>query len=842
MPFPACFPSAFLSVALCVALSFAPAPALAQPSIVARFEVRAHTHDGFTLPYRLFVPDGYDPDVAYPLVLALHGAGERGTDNERQLTANRLATTWADPANQAEHPAFVVAPQVPPNLRWSAEQPVDQSGLTAVQRTVLALLDSLEAEFDVDPDRLYITGLSMGGHGTWDFVSRLPHRFAAAVPMSGRADPTQAEHILHLPIWAFHGETDTVVEPAGSRRIVQAMEDLGRDVLYTDCRRSPPLATSFDCPGPIPPDSLAAAIEAHADLLLTSLPNVGHGPWSPWYDRPLLHEWLFAQHRRDPDAVALSAPERGAVWSGLQSVTWTGPGPGPDIVEVWLSLDDGARWSEVGEAPLSAGAFEIDTAALPDAAFARLRLVVRNARGFVYGRTTSAPFAIDNDGDAPPHLALGDEPLRFDPFVTGPTLDLDIRAADPESEPLTVGVFYSTDGGATYAQVATLDLPSRQETQTLTLDVGRLPNTAEARLRIEASDGTHSASATTAVFEKDTPRETLATAEQVAGEGVGSVTIHVVEPDALTGHRYRVMIDASDPAAKAYSVTDLTRGAPLLSGVPLSDGLRESPVFDGLALVVEDLDEGRPDPEKTGWIAGDTDLGVAISGGTVRISILTVRLLATETDYDLTIAADVVGTSVARYAIPAQELRFTVTGVEDGLSRALVFADANDDGLPGDGDVLYLLEPDADGALQPAWRLTFEPGDEPPEPGDTFRFIPLRSLGSDDTFEFTVAPVSAEAAPVATALSLTGYPNPFTHRTTIAYRIGAPSAVTLEVFDVLGRRVAVLVEGPREPGEHHVDWRGTDRIASGLHVLRLSARPLGGGPAQHARLSLVRLR
>ena len=836
------FPIAFLPAALLVALSAGSAPALAQPSIVDQFEVRAHTHDGFTLPYRLFVPDGYDPGVAYPLVLALHGAGERGTDNERQLTANRLATTWADPVNQAEHPAFVVAPQVPPNLRWSAEQPVDHSDLTAVQRTVLALLDSLEAEFNVDPDRLYITGLSMGGHGTWDFASRLPRRFAAAVPMSGRADPTQAEHILHLPIWAFHGETDTVVEPAGSRRIVQAMEDLGRDVLYTDCRRSPPLATNFDCPGSISPDSLADAIEAHADLLLTSLPNVGHGPWSPWYDRPLLHEWLFAQHRRDPDAVTLSTPVVGTTWSGSQSVTWTGPGPGSDVVELWLSLDDGARWSEVGEAPLGAGAFEIDTAALPDAAFARFRLVVRDARGFVYGRTTSAPFAIDNGGDAPPFLALDGEPLRFDPLVTAPILTLNVRAADPEGEELNVEVFYSLDGGATYAQAAALDLPSRQETQTLTLDIGRLPNAAEARLRIEVSDGTHVVSAATTVFEKDTPRETLAAAEQVAGEGVGSVTVHVVEPDALTGHRYRVAIDASDPAAKTFSVTDLTVGEPLLSRIPLSDGLRESPVFDGVALVVEDLDEGRPDLEATGWTAGDTDLGVAIAGGTIRISILTVRLLATEVDYDLTIASEIVATSVARYAIPAQELRFAVTGVEDGLPRELVFADANDDGLPGDGDVLYLLEPDDDGELEPAWRFTFEEGAEPPEPGDTFRFVPLRSLGSTDAFEFVAAPVNAEGSPEGLALSLSGYPNPFTDRASIVYRVGAPSAVTLEVFDVLGRRVAVLATGPHESGEHRIDWRGTARIASGLHTLRLTARPLGGGPPQVARLSLVRLR
>ncbi|HMB91704.1 MAG TPA: alpha/beta hydrolase-fold protein, partial [Rhodothermales bacterium] len=139
--------------------------AVAQQAIVDQFEIRSYTLDGFTLPYRLFVPENYDPEVAYPLVLALHGAGERGTDNERHIRPHRLATSWADPANQAENPAFVVAPQVPPNERWSAEQPVDQSDFTNEELATLAILDSPAVEFNIDPNRVYITGLSMGGHG-----------------------------------------------------------------------------------------------------------------------------------------------------------------------------------------------------------------------------------------------------------------------------------------------------------------------------------------------------------------------------------------------------------------------------------------------------------------------------------------------------------------------------------------------------------------------------------------------------------------------------------------------------------------------------------------------------
>lgn len=821
--------------------------AAAQQPIVDQFEERSQTFEGFTLPYRLFVPAGYDPTVPYPLVLALHGAGERGTDNESHIRPHRLATSWADPVNQAEYPTFVVAPQVPPGLRWSAEQPVDESNFTNVQLTTLAILDALAAEFNLDPDRIYITGLSMGGHGTWDFIARQPGRFAAAVPMSGRSYPQNADDILDVPIWAFHGESDGVVAASGSRRIIQEMEDLGREVLYTECRRSPPLATNYDCPDPISSDSLAAALDAHADLIFTAAENVGHGPWSVWYDHPLLFDWVFSKFRRDPDAVTLTAPAPGAVWTGTEALTWTAPGPTTDLVEVWLSLDNGATWEQVGTASLGDGAFTLDTSAFPDTPFALVRLFVLNDRAFVYGRTTSEPFVFDNAGDAPPYLTVDDEVLRFDPVVTEESLDLPVLAADPEGEAMTMSVFYSTNGGAMYAQVETLELPSSQEPQLVTLGLASLPNTPRARFRFELADGTNAVSATTATFEKQTPREPVMTAEQVAGEGIGTVTLHFLAPDELTGHRYRITIDATDPEAKTYDVTNLDLGVGVLADVPLSDGVLESPVFDGMALVVEDLAEGMPDPEETDWIVGDTDLGVAISGGTVRIAILTVELLATENDYELTITDSVAGTSVARYGIPARDLYFMVTSRSDGLPRDVVFDDDDGDGRLDDGDILYLLEEDTDGDLEPAWRFTFEATDDTvlPEPGDTFLFVPLRSLSSEDVFEFEAVPVDAEAAPPEVATTLTSYPNPFSENVTVVYDLAVPSEVTLEVFDVLGRRVAVLVDRPLDRGVHEARWAGRANgmgIASGLYVLRLTTRSLDGTPGHTAQRSITRIR
>jgi predicted peptidase len=253
-----------LAAALCL-LTAGGLPVAAQTITVDNFQAGSYTDPlGNTLPYRLYVPKNYDPARQYPLVLFLHGAGERGTDNRLQLTGQTGELAYV---NQAPADTFMLAPQCPTNDQW-VEVPFSQGSYSIANtpispslQTALSLQSSLLKQYSIDPTRLYITGLSMGGYGAWDLSLRYPTLYAATIPMSGAGDPDRAALLLATGVWAFHGALDGTVPVSGSRDMIGAIEASGGSPLYTE------------------------------------YPTGGHIIWDTAYATPDLIPWTFAQHR-----------------------------------------------------------------------------------------------------------------------------------------------------------------------------------------------------------------------------------------------------------------------------------------------------------------------------------------------------------------------------------------------------------------------------------------------------------------------------------------------------------------------------------------------------------------
>ena len=217
--------------------------------------------------YRLLSPAVSAAGAKYPLVIFLHGAGERGQDNRKQL---KYLPTWlAEPAAREKYPCFVLAPQCRMDERWVDISWADKKSTPQAPRptidlaAVIAALDDVLNRNPVDPNRIYLTGLSMGGYGCWDLGARMPDRFAALLPICGGGDERTAARFTTLPIWCFHGDADQAVPVERSRSMIEAIKAAGGTPQYSE------------------------------------LPKVGHDSWTPAYGDPAVLDWLFSQKRSE---------------------------------------------------------------------------------------------------------------------------------------------------------------------------------------------------------------------------------------------------------------------------------------------------------------------------------------------------------------------------------------------------------------------------------------------------------------------------------------------------------------------------------------------------------------
>lgn len=238
-------------------------------SLFKRF---AFIQSGDTLPYRMLLPENYDSSKAYPLIVFLHGRGESGRDNEKQLTHG--AALFLRDSIREKYPVIVVFPQCAASSYWSNVQTVaDEKGKrtfyfvpdgepSVSMRLLLSFTDHLLQQYPIKKDQVYAMGLSMGGMGTFELVRRKPGVFAAAAPICGGAHPATAAGMKKTKWWIFHGAKDDVVLPEYSEKMYKALQKAGASVKFT------------------------------------LYPDTNHNSWDPAFAEPGLLHWLFAQRKK----------------------------------------------------------------------------------------------------------------------------------------------------------------------------------------------------------------------------------------------------------------------------------------------------------------------------------------------------------------------------------------------------------------------------------------------------------------------------------------------------------------------------------------------------------------
>jgi len=206
--------------------------------------------DGHESPYVVFVPKDYDGSKPVPVILFLHGSGETKGGSKQPVDVG-IGTAVKKQADT--FPAIVIVPQSEKRT-WSADS---EDGKRAV-----AILEQVQKKYKIDSKRVYLTGLSMGGFGTWSIAAAYPDKWAAMVPICGGGNPKDAEKIKNIPCWCVHGDADPTVKVDQSRRMIDALKKAGATPRYDE------------------------------------LPGVGHNSWDAAYGKKELYTWLLEQHRK----------------------------------------------------------------------------------------------------------------------------------------------------------------------------------------------------------------------------------------------------------------------------------------------------------------------------------------------------------------------------------------------------------------------------------------------------------------------------------------------------------------------------------------------------------------
>jgi hypothetical protein len=518
--------------------------------------------------------------------------------------------------------------------------------------------------------------------------------------------------------------------------------------------------------------------------------------------------------------VTFNAPSLNEEISGNYAIQWsaTSSTGNPLTIDIYYNVNRGNFWIPLVQNLPNTGSYLWNTGLVPDGYNYQLDIIAND--GQIFGNATSDYFIVNNPQNFvdPEIILLYPQDV---PVLQG-NLEILWRAGDVDGDSVTINLYYSNDRGNTWNDLSL----NEQNDGNFLWETISFPNGTDYQIKLAVTNGTvEIESLPSSVFSiaNDFPVISDSSMVHVQGEGDGSVVVTIVDPSATTGHNYQLTFDDTSDVNTTYDVFDLNASMYVVENAEQLSPNLAGPLFDGLRLEIDDIDEVTVDIDSSGWTSGNCNLELNITlfpTGGIRLPV----------DYNITFYNTFVDTSIL---INPKPIYFQIWNLTDSLQADVVFIDNNNNDIVEVGDLIIPIYYD-NGMPKGTWQIEFLAPNIGnailPTLGDELTIFTFKPFTFRDVFEFQ-SPLPVGLKDVHSP-NLPGkfnlfqnYPNPFNNSTTIEYQIPKSSSVNLVIFDITGKKIVQLVDQKQNAGKYSIIWNGKnhnhDYVASGLYFYRI---------------------
>lgn len=755
----------------------------------SRIELHSHfSHTlGITKSYNIFLPEGYDAETDhYPVVYLFRGAVDEWADPMEDASRRGTIKTVFDSLYAKKRIGKMIL--VMPGL----SAPATTNEYTYIADDLIPYIDSV---YRTIPTRWHraMDGFSLGGLIVTNLMAGAPLLFCSA----GSYDGTLSLFNNTL----FSNASPTLIYALSQMQLLYHTASVGgnnnsNNVTTFSILNSKGIFNTF-------PTFVLDPGSSH---------NWYYADWHMGITLPL-HWKRMNEAGNSLNAQFLTAFD-GQKLSGTVFPSWQiDAAPQTVGTLLFVSSNNGATWTKLLSTTDSVTQYTWNTLLHPDGTLYRLKLMT--AADTLFGHDEMLPFIVDNPGNAVPDIHITD----LDDTLRGAG-SIGYYAADADGDPLTLTISVSYDDGKTWRLLDSGVTPAG----TYPIDFTVLPNSNAVRISITAYDGTASATALSERRVIANKRYPLASVDIVhrTGNSDAIITITTSDPSSIIQNTYDIVVNEVN-GKKSYSVKN-SEGAVIVSNADELDGVTEGPLFGGMRLLIRDYVRPAVLHDSTRWIIGTSPLSGYTSLVDLYMESDTVIAVPSPYDYEIRISDSIVDTTLGLYGTVAMPVPFSVWNTTLNRKAQVVFVEIDMSGWISRNDEIFIIEKDEQQKSYLSWHIQFIGNIGVPNPagGDLFKVRILKPLTANDSYRFVAMPTSAIISDAGPAQFIVeqNFPNPFNPTTSIRFAVPYATDLSLTIYDLLGREIAVLVNKTVSKGVYTIEWNAAG-VASGVYFCLL---------------------